>query len=37
MEGGLNMIITIGARPEVLYDIAEGKEAGTLFIGRNQA
>jgi glutamate 5-kinase len=37
MEGGINMIITNGARPEVLYDIAEGKETGTLFIGRNQA
>ena len=32
MEAGCDMVITIGARPEDLYDIVEGKDAGTRFL-----
>lgn len=31
---GCDMVIANGERPEVLYDIAEGKAAGTRFFGR---
>lgn len=31
MAAGVDMIITNGASPETLYDIAEGREAGTRF------
>jgi len=31
---GADMVITNGARPELLYDIAEGKPIGTRFAGR---
>lgn len=31
---GVDTIITNGARPEALYDIVEGKAAGTLFAGK---
>lgn len=34
MEAGTDMIITNGSHPNVLYDIAEGKSVGTLFVGR---
>ena len=34
MEAGTDMIIVNGARPNVLYDILNGKSAGTRFIGR---
>ena len=30
-DGGCDMIITNGASPEVLYDIADGKDVGTRF------
>lgn len=33
-ESGCDMIITNGAKPENLYDIVEGKENGTRFVGR---
>lgn len=33
-ENGCDMIIINGSRPEYLYDIIEGKEAGTRFIGK---
>lgn len=33
-EKGIDMIITNGARPLDLYDIIEGKEIGTKFLGR---
>ena len=33
MEDGVDMVIANGARPSVLYDIAEGKPAGTRFAG----
>ena len=31
---GCDMVITHGAKPELLYDIAEGRDAGTRFLGR---
>ena len=31
---GCDMIITNGEHPEVLYDIAEGKDVGTRFLGK---
>lgn len=31
---GIDMIITNGENPDVLYDIMDGKGAGTLFVGR---
>ena len=34
MEAGTDMVIVNGARPQVLYDILDGKPAGTRFIGR---
>jgi glutamate 5-kinase len=33
-QNGIDMIIANGAVPELLYDIIEGKPAGTLFVGR---
>lgn len=35
-ESGVTMIITNGAAPEHLYDIVEGKQVGTKFLGRKQ-
>ena len=32
MEAGCDMIIANGSKPQLLYDIAEGKSAGTRFI-----
>ncbi len=37
MERGTDMLILNSARPELLYDVLDGKPAGTLFIGRKQA
>lgn len=34
MESGCDMIITNGANPYVLYDITEGKNVGSRFIGK---
>ena len=34
MEAGIDMVIVNGARPEILYDVIEGKPVGTRFIGR---
>ena len=31
-EAGVDMIITNGSKPQVLYDIAEGKAVGTRFL-----
>lgn len=36
MDNGADMIIVNGASPEVLYDIVEGRPAGTLFVGHQQ-
>lgn len=33
-EHGVDMYIANGGTPEVLYDIASGKPAGTLFVGK---
>ena len=33
-EAGIEMVITNGAKPEVLYDIAEGKRVGTRFLAK---
>ena len=33
-ENGIDMVIASGEAPELLYDIVEGKPAGTLFTGR---
>jgi len=34
MDAGIDMIIANGEKPEVLYDIFDGREAGTHFIGK---
>ena len=34
MSRGIDMIITNGANPGILYEIAEGKQVGTKFLGR---
>lgn len=34
MSRGIDMYITNGQKPETLYDIMEGRPAGTLFVGR---
>ena len=33
MDAGIDMVITNGEHPEVLYDLFEGKPVGTRFIG----
>ena len=33
-EDGIDMIIADGSDPNILYDIAEGKEIGTRFLGK---
>ena len=35
-NAGADMIITNGARADVLYDIVEGKPVGTRFIGKKE-
>lgn len=35
MENGCDMVIANGSTPECLYDILDGKDIGTRFIGRN--
>ena len=35
-SAGVDMIITNGARAEVLYDILDGKPVGTRFIGKKE-
>ena len=34
MDCGCDMVIANGRRPELLYDIAEGRHTGTRFLGR---
>lgn len=34
MEAGIDMVITNGDHPELLYDLFDGKAVGTRFIGR---
>ena len=31
-EKGIDMYITLGSRPENIYDVLEGKEVGTHFL-----
>jgi glutamate 5-kinase len=33
-QAGFDMVIANGARPEILYDIVDGKRVGTRFVGR---
>ena len=33
MDAGIDMVITNGEQPEVLYDVVEGKAIGTRFMG----
>ncbi len=33
MEAGIDMVITNGEKPEILYDVVEGKTVGTRFTG----
>ncbi|MCL2562840.1 MAG: glutamate 5-kinase [Oscillospiraceae bacterium] len=35
MAAGIDMIITNGAKPDALYDVAAGIPVGTLFVGRD--
>ena len=34
MSQGIDVVITNGKNPKILYDVIEGKEVGTLFSGR---
>lgn len=34
IKNSIDMIITNGANPEILYDIADGKQVGTRFVGK---
>lgn len=34
LEAGVNMILTNGKDPEILFDILEGQDVGTLFINK---
>ena len=33
---GIDMIIANGEDPELLYDIMDGKQVGTLFVGKGK-
>ena len=35
-ERGIDMVIANGARPELLYDIVDGKDVGTRFLGKRE-
>lgn len=35
-QRGIDMVITNGAHPDVLYDITEGKRVGTRFVGKDE-
>ena len=34
MKAGIDMVIVNGSRPQIIYDVIEGKPVGTRFIGR---
>ena len=36
MEAGIDMVITNGEQPDILYDIVDGKRVGTRFIGEGK-
>lgn len=35
-ENGIDMVIAKGADPVILYDIADGKQAGTRFLAQKK-
>ena len=35
MEAGIDMVITNGEQPDILYDIVDGKAVGTRFMGKD--
>ena len=35
-SGGTNMVLANGEKPEILLDIIEGKEIGTVFVGKKE-
>ena len=35
-EAGVDMVIADGDKPALLYDIMEGKQVGTYFVGRSK-
>ena len=37
MENGIDMVISNGAKPELLYEIVENKPVGTLFVAKKGA
>ena len=37
MDAGTDMVILNGAKPLLIYDVIEGKQVGTRFIGRKQS
>jgi glutamate 5-kinase len=37
MDAGTDMVILNGAKPLLIYDVLEGKQVGTRFIGRKQS
>ena len=36
MAAGIDMVITNGEDPEKLYDLLDGKNIGTRFVGRSE-
>ncbi len=34
MENGIDMVIALGEKPELLFDIIDGDDIGTLFVGK---
>ena len=36
MDAGIDMVIANGEKPEVLYDIFDGKAVGTRFVGKEK-
>lgn len=36
-QSGIDMLIVSGFNPEILYDVFEGKEVGTRFVGGRKA
>lgn len=37
VNSGIDMIILNGSKPELIYDALEGKQIGTLFVGKEKA
>ncbi len=36
MEAGIDTVIVRGSRPEILYDVLEGKPVGTRFVRKEK-